>query len=1535
MAQQTGSISFEATNAVHLSAEGQYESLSDDLRDNYYTKSEFTVAPDKILSTVKEHSEQSARPNLTPWFSVSVDDISYWAELHARNTSVSNSEGLHGIWDGEDGWAHVTLDSRTSAGNDGSKNCYMNMHVAHPKIADKVTAGGKYTWLIEVRNLTLIAGASGDALYVRPSVNNATLDVFNTCSKAFTEDGAQWGVVTAKSDLSVLTTKDARGYCYIHTGCYADFDLRISLYEGEYEGPYKPYVDQSLITRVSTAETAIEQNAEAITLRATKTEAQQMAQPNLSPWFSLQPIENDTEHWNINNGNTTFTPLEDGWVHLHNDNSSGTGVKRTDYQVMGSPSVTPGADYTWLFEYRNNNSTGNNQNYIVQSSERVQFWGNNVVKVLEGKSGGATTTLGPNQDFPPGTDGVYVKRVLKKAEAATSSHLDRTGTLYLGCLVCYAYAGAVADYDLRVSIYEGEYTGPYKPYSGAQLYASQAELKVANDAISSKVSKTDYNGQTVASLINQSADSVKIEAQHVEIDGTAIFTAIKGQADAAYDAKGAASAVQDNLDNLAIGGTNLLGGTANPSSKQVVMNSAATSTFGDVSNYNDDVSLYSFEDFDGYSNALKWTTSATGNRGAGWYTKVGAIKAGERYTFSCKVMSSVATTVHTHTAWRNGSATAGYVGWTSIGSVAIPANEWVDYSHSFVPSSSANLDWEFYVALCFSGNSGGATFRVAHAKLEHGNRATDWGPAPEDHTDYVDSSIDGIQVGGRNLLLGTADWSKWTDDAGTTISGDEATYTANNVSNRLAPFAVTPGETYTISVDIKADRAYTYGTTGNTFLLLDYSEADGYHRVTSVWIFYGTKLTTEWQRVSETFTVPTTATIAQLYVSLRNAGSNPPTYTLRHMKVEKGNKATDWTPAPEDIEANAVKRTQRIYYRTSSSTAPTSQYMPSAWVTETGDKWSASSTVTSNWTTKVTPIQDLSNASSVKCLYLFTCEQREMADGTIAYTNVLLDESTTVIDGGNVITHSIDADAINVSSIAIGDLDGASTVVSNAANGKSAYDRHTAYRGTCSTAAGTAAKVVTCTGFALATGATVEVYCSTANTANVPTLNVNSTGAKAVWINGAVASASNPCKWLAGDTVTFTYDGTRFRASLPVEGYVTEGTGGGLMVHRKSDATTGVQITDSVEILQGGTSVAEYGATARIGESTKAHVEIEEATVKVKGGDDTFVSLAPQYYSDGEFTGSGVITLRSADGENTYLYSMGISAHGQDQFFIHALKDSSAVAVDDYYGAQLAVGVGAGNNALVLEVSKKTESGGQINRIFTVDPHGAVEFATPLADSNLPTKGSAGTAGTSSATSGATLAVPYVTTDAYGRVTAKGTHTHTIGSLAASAVSSGTFDAARIPNLDASKINAGTFDAARIPNLNASKINAGTLDSARLPTVPIGKGGTGQTGYSTVTSVASVISAASGVTITNIALVKWGYLCQLTLTVSPSAAKTSAWTAGTVVQAYRPAAKVTGRPYHSTVEAAQIATDGTLSVTACGANASIPVSFTYMLARSS
>lgn len=68
---------------------------------------------------------------------------------------------------------------------------------------------------------------------------------------------------------------------------------------------------------------------------------------------------------------------------------------------------------------------------------------------------------------------------------------------------------------------------------------------------------------------------------------------------------------------------------------------------------------------------------------------------------------------------------------------------------------------------------------------------------------------------------------------------------------------------------------------------------------------------------------------------------------------------------------------------------------------------------------------------------------------------------------------------------------------------------------------------------------------------------------------------------------------------------------------------------------------------------------------------------------------------------------------------------------------------------------------------------------TTIEHSNTVT---AATAGTSDATSGATLAVPYVTYDEQGHVTASGTHTHTINSLAASTIASGTLASERLPD---------------------------------------------------------------------------------------------------------------------------------------------------------
>lgn len=88
----------------------------------------------------------------------------------------------------------------------------------------------------------------------------------------------------------------------------------------------------------------------------------------------------------------------------------------------------------------------------------------------------------------------------------------------------------------------------------------------------------------------------------------------------------------------------------------------------------------------------------------------------------------------------------------------------------------------------------------------------------------------------------------------------------------------------------------------------------------------------------------------------------------------------------------------------------------------------------------------------------------------------------------------------------------------------------TTWYGTCGTTASTAAKVVTCSNFVLTTGAIIGILFTTANTAATPTLNVNSTGAKSIYIGSSTpSSTTNVLKWSANTMLYFMYDGTYFR----------------------------------------------------------------------------------------------------------------------------------------------------------------------------------------------------------------------------------------------------------------------------------------------------------------------------------------------------------------------------------------------------------------------
>ena len=252
---------------------------------------------------------------------------------------------------------------------------------------------------------------------------------------------------------------------------------------------------------------------------------------------------------------------------------------------------------------------------------------------------------------------------------------------------------------------------------------------------------------------------------------------------------------------------------------------------------------------------------------------------------------------------------------------------------------------------------------ICGLKLEKGNKATDWTPAPEDtdssisevntkvtaisnqytslnqsltsltatvnsNTTKISEKADGstvtalqanvtaltadlsgfktsvsetytsktefnnLQIGGRNLLLNTADLTKWTCEEKTTVAKDVDGYFKVLTTKNTSWFSI-----YRVVTNVSA---------GQTYMLSGYSKK-GTKAGYVVIRHYNSGNILLQQSVSEgrftvKFTVPAGAdSKITVYLGLQPTTSGDYTY-FKLPKLELGNKATDWTPAPEDVD---------------------------------------------------------------------------------------------------------------------------------------------------------------------------------------------------------------------------------------------------------------------------------------------------------------------------------------------------------------------------------------------------------------------------------------------------------------------------------------------------------------------------------------------------------------------------------------------------------------------------------------------------------
>lgn len=175
--------------------------------------------------------------------------------------------------------------------------------------------------------------------------------------------------------------------------------------------------------------------------------------------------------------------------------------------------------------------------------------------------------------------------------------------------------------------------------------------------------------------------------------------------------------------------------------------------------------------------------------------------------------------------------------------------------------------------------------------------------------------------------------------------------------------------------------------------------------------------------------------------------------------------------------------------------------------------------------------------------------------------------------------------------------------------------------GKCTVASGTAAKTVSITSgtFSLEAGAMVTVKFDNANTANNPTLNVNSKGAKNIFQNGAqIASGSN--KELLKGVCTFIYDGTQWHL---IGNYIDNGGGSG---------TTYIASTDTIGSASAGTAISADDITSWNG-GTAASASASQGVVTFTNGTKPTLEYTARSIPNISVTNKTVVTGISASDE--------------------------------------------------------------------------------------------------------------------------------------------------------------------------------------------------------------------------------------------------------------------------------------------------------------
>ncbi|NLZ94624.1 MAG: hypothetical protein GX921_02215, partial [Bacteroidales bacterium] len=310
----------------------------------------------------------------------------------------------------------------------------------------------------------------------------------------------------------------------------------------------------------------------------------------------------------------------------------------------------------------------------------------------------------------------------------------------------------------------------------------------------------------------------------------------------------------------------------------------------------------------------KWTNTADAGQGIVTSTtdSWSLLENGKEYVITCWVKASSASTFSLQVYGDSGDVVNSYKNFS------VNTN-WQKIVHIVTGDGQSNPRVRFF------GRNNGVTYWVNCPKVEIGNKSTDWTPAPED----VDAAINNIEVGGRNLVEKTnqgktniqidssAGGGTWTVSEeivdGVKCAKGTKNTTAVETWSLFNLWIYTPSkfranQQYAISFKMKpsfavSNKKLRFSTVTNQLLS---TNSDTYSLVAGEWNHIKLVVTT----LPDFDTILAGRATVHLRLGIEGNSSTGDTVLLKDIKIEEGNKSTDWSPAPEDISAEIATAKQ-------------------------------------------------------------------------------------------------------------------------------------------------------------------------------------------------------------------------------------------------------------------------------------------------------------------------------------------------------------------------------------------------------------------------------------------------------------------------------------------------------------------------------------------------------------------------------------------------------------------------------------------------